>query len=104
MYSSDESSATSPSSKKINSFVQRDIASGSEAARNSSTPIPINKGDLFLAMIIFFESSLSIAAIAYAPSSFSFVRYIESSIELPLPKKYSSIWAINSESVWEEKL
>ena len=39
--------------EKINSFVSWPIARGSEAAKNSSIPIPIKSGDLLLAIIIF---------------------------------------------------
>ena len=48
-YASADISATSPSSKKINSLVYWPIAKGSEAAKISSVPKPINNGDLFLA-------------------------------------------------------
>ena len=82
-YFSEEISATSPSSKNMNWFVSWAIANGSEAAKYSSAPNPIKRGDLLLAITIFESSSLSMAAIAYAPSSLSFVLYIESIIEFP---------------------
>ena len=82
LYVSAEISATSPSSKKIKSFVSSAIAKGSEAAKISSLPIPNKRGDLFLATTRLLLSSMFIAAIAYAPSSFSLALYIAFTIDL----------------------